>query len=477
MPWIRNVLACVAVCASSGSAEAASWPQFRGPNASGVADDGQKLPAEIGPEQNVVWKTPLPPGHSSPAIQGDRVYLTGVRGQTLLTIALDRATGKVLWEAKAPHPASEEIHRIGSHAQPSPAADGEVVVSFFGSSGLLCYDPDGKLLWQRPMGPFKNNFGAGSSPILEGNWVILSQDHDTDSFLTAIDKRTGKTVWNTDRSEFPRGYATPVIWTVAGKKQIVVVGTLRVIGYDFETGTEIWTVRGVARITNITPVVGADGILYVAAWAPGGDDSDRIQVPAFDETTATQDANKNGTLELDEVPDGPQKQRFNQIDRDKNGHITKLEYDYMRQIFHNAHNVMLAIRPGGTGDITRSHVLWTQNKQLPYVPSPLYYNGYVFMVKDGGILTCLDAKTGKPTKQGRVSGRASYFASPVAGDGKLYLLSQRGELTVVSAEPQWKELATARFDDDAYSTPAIAGGRIYLRAGGYLYCFGTPDAK
>src|SRR5207245_2629232 len=133
------------------------------------------------------------------------------------------------------------------------------------------------LLWHIPMGPFKNDFGAGSSPIFCGNRVIISQDHDTDSFLMAVDKRTGKQIWKTDRPEFPRGYATPVIWEVNGKKQIVVVGTLRAIGYDVDTGKEIWTVRGLARIINMTPFVAPDNTLYIPAWAPGGDDTDRIE--------------------------------------------------------------------------------------------------------------------------------------------------------------------------------------------------------
>src|SRR5206468_5343935 len=172
----------------------------------------------------VLWKTALPPGHSSPVVVGDRVYLTAVRQKRLLTLTLDRKDGRILWEAPAPAAVLEQVHRIGSHAQPTPAADAERVVSFFGSCGLFCYDRAGKQLWHRPMGPFKNDFGAGSSPILTGNRVILCQDHDQHSFLMALDVRTGEPVWKTDRSEFLRGYCTPVIWDVGGKKQVVVAG-------------------------------------------------------------------------------------------------------------------------------------------------------------------------------------------------------------------------------------------------------------
>jgi len=138
--------------------------------------------------------------------------------------------------------------------------------------------------------------------------------------------------------------------------------------------------------------------------------------------------------------------------------------------------MILAIKPGGRGAITGTHVLWKYTRQLPYCPSPVFANDHIFMVKDGGIVTCLNAATGRPTKQGRVSGTAGYYSSPVAGDGKVYLLSQRGELTVISAEPQWRELSSVKFGEDAYATPAIVDGRIYLRTAGHLFCFGSNIA-
>src|SRR5262249_3010828 len=163
-----------------------NWPQFRGENAGGHAASAGRLPTEIGPNANIVWKIPLPPGHSSPVVFGDHIYLDAVRGETLLVVGVDREDGKVLWEAEVPHDRLEESHRIGSHAQCTPATDGERVVSFFGSAGLFCHDADGRLLWKQPMGPFKNNFGAGSSPLIVDDRVILCQDHDTDSFLMAV---------------------------------------------------------------------------------------------------------------------------------------------------------------------------------------------------------------------------------------------------------------------------------------------------
>ena len=464
------VCACLIGLPSVSLAETA-WPQFRGANCSGLAADAHSLPREIGPEKNVVWKIELAAGHSSPIAFGDRLYLTAVRDNHLLTIALDRSTGQTLWEAEAPHENLEEIHRIGSHAQSTPATDGEYIVSFFGSSGLVCYDSSGHQLWIHRMGPFKNDFGAGSSPILVDDRVILCQDHDTDSFLAAYDKRSGELLWKTDRSDFARNYCTPVIWEVERRKQVVVAATLRVVGYDFETGKPLSTVRGVSRTVCMTPVVGDDGVLYVAGWSAGGDPEDRIQVGPFAEAAAEYDANHDGALAEQELPDGPIRQRFLQVDRDKDGGISKEEYDYFRNLFDQSRNVVMAIRPGGSGDITDSHVRWESPRHVPFCASPLYDRGHVFTVKDGGIFCSIDATSGKIIKTGRLHGTKNYYASPVAGDRKIYLLDEQGGLSVVSAEGRWQLLSAADFGENTYATPAIVDGRIYLRTAGHLYCF------
>ncbi len=488
----------------AAAARAGSWPQFRGHNSSGLATTAAPLPTKIGPDSqpvgrisnppakkgsakaaagpvaNLLWRVPLPPGHSSPVVFGDRVYITAVREQErgqqvdrkLVTIALDQASGKIVWERVAPHQKLEQIHRIGSYAQPSPATDGQIVVSLFGSSGLVAYDHDGKELWKVSMGPFNNDFGAGTSPIIVGDRVIVVQDHDTDSFLMSLEKRTGKEVWRTDRSEFPRNYCSPVIWEVAGRKQIVVAATLRVVGYDFDTGKELWTVRGIARTVCMTPVVGAANPLYVASWAAGGDPGEPIEIPLWKDAVG-RDADRSGTLEEDEVkPLGPVYQRFSQFDRDKSGGITEKEYIYFRGLFTTGKNSVLAIKPGGQGDVTATHVAWEHRKTLPFCASPLYANGYVFTVKDGGICASLNAQTGQVLKTARLRGARSYYASPVAGDNKVYLIDDAGRLTVISSYAEWTILHDADFQEEVYATPALVAGRIYLRTKGQLYCFG-----
>jgi outer membrane protein assembly factor BamB len=463
--------------AFSGRARASDWSQFRGPNSSGRPAHDAPLPAELGPDTNVLWKTALPPGHSSPVVAGDRIYLTAVRQQRLLILALERHSGKLLWEAEAPTQALEKVHKIGSHAQSTPAADRECVVSFFGSAGLFCHDKAGKLLWHRPMGPFQNDFGAASSPIIVGNRVLLCQDHDESSFLLALEKRTGKILWKTDRSEFLRGFATPVLWDVAGGKQVVVAGTLRVAGYDLETGKEVWTVWGIARTICATPVVGDDGRLYASGWAAGGDPGAPIAVEPFADVIRDRDKNGNGHLERSELTGHPYAERFTQVDTNGDRSITRAEYARFRELFQKGRNAVLAINPGGQGDVTASHVAWANTRQVPFCASPLYHDGLVYTVKDGGLLACLDPRDGKPLKFERLPGAGSYYSSPVAGDGKIYLLSVSGTLSVVQAGRDWQVLSRTDFAEDVYATPAIVDGRIYLRTAGHLYCFGVGGKK
>jgi len=456
-----------AVCCSS-PVDAGNWPRFRGPNGSGVAAGEAELPAKIGPEENLLWNVPLAKGHSSPVVFGDRIFLTAFRDRKLVTLGIDVRTGKTLWEAVSKYKTLERFHRIGSPATPSVVTDGEVVVSFFGSSGMNVYTPDGKLLWHKPMGPFNNQFGATSSPILAGDRIISVQYHDTGSYLAAFNKQTGKQLWRTERPNVRRNYGSPVLWKSGETLHIVVAGTAHVEGFDVTDGRQLWSVRGLCRVVSNTPVVGNDGRLYAASTGGGSTPPQ----PAFTELLKGADKNKNGELENSELPASRIKSFFGQFDRDRNGRLNKTEYETIREIFRISRSAAIAVRPGGKGDVTESHVAWSYGRGIPRNASPLVYDGRMYLVKDGGVLTVLDTKTGRLVKQMRLAGRGKYFSSPVVGDGKLYVIDDRGTLTVLALTGDLKQLHTARFGESVLATPAIANGRIYVRTVGRLYCFG-----
>lgn len=422
---------------------------------------------EFGPDKYVVWRLPVGRGHSSPVILDDLVYLTTLRGKQLLTLAVDAASGKILWEAEAEYEKLESVHRIGSPATPSCATDGEIVVSFFGSSGLHAYSPDGELLWKRRMGPFNNSFGAAGSPIIVDDLVVMIEDHDTGSFLAAFNKRTGKQVWRVDRSGFRRNYSTPVVWQQTHSKQVVVAGTGQVTAYDAKTGKLVWSLRRGSRVVSATPVVDA-GLLYVIN-SGGGEAPDQ---PSFSELLATADANKNKLMEKDELPQSIIRSFIDQFDRDGDGSLDAVEYESIRATMMYAKPIAIAVQQGAQGDVTDTHVAWEAAKSLPRNSSPLVVNGLVFMIKDGGVLTVLDAKTGTTQSSRRLRGAGKFFSSPIYGDGKIYALSDQGKLNVITAEANWKQLATSDFGEDVYATPAIANGRIYIRTVTHLYCFG-----
>ena len=284
--------------------------------------------------------------------------------------------------------------------------------------------------------------------------------------------RTGGVLWKTDRSEFLRNSCTPVLWDNQGRLQVVVAATLRVVGYDLETGTEAWTVRGISRTVVSSPSVGTDGHLYLAGWAAGGDEAEPIRIEPFDGVAALKDADQNGSLEESELKEGPVHQRFSQADRNKDGHLTRQEYELFRGLFDQGRNLLLSIRQATSRDATATHVRWKHPKLVPFCASPLICNGLVFSIKDGGILQCLNAETGKPARPRRLEASGNYYASPVAGDGKIFLLDVQGRLTVVAANEDMEVLHTADFAEEVYATPAVVDGRIYLRTAGHLLCFG-----
>lgn len=461
------------------------WPMFRGVNGSGIADV-TAAPVDFGPDRNVVWKTALPFGHSSPVITGNLIFLTGGeggervdagrgdkvidQGGRLFAICLDRKTGKILWRREAPRPRIERYQKVNSPASPSAATDGKNIFIFFADYGILSYTKDGEERWRVPLGPFNNVNGHGSSPIVYKDLVILVCDQDSGSFLVAIDKNTGKERWRVDRSEVTRSYVTPVIFTPkAGPAELIVPGAYQVTGYNAVTGEKLWWVRGFSWQPKSLPVIEGD-MIYVHGWEGGGESETPTETPNWAEALALYDANGDGRIVVDEIDPKMQKS-FYLLDLDSKGYLAPRDWEFYRAR-RAARNSLLAIRHGGRGDITGTAIRWRMQKFLPNVPSPLLYRGVLYLVKDGGILTSLHPETGEILKQGRLAGALdTYYSSPVAAAGKIYLFSQNGMATVLRAGGQWEPLASIDMDEPIFATPAFVENRMYLRTRGFLYCF------
>ncbi len=472
MKPILTLLALCAVFAVTTSNAAESWPAFRGPNCSGVSDSA-KPPVKFGPDDNVLWKIDAPGAPSSPCVWGDRIFLTAFADGKLETRCYARRDGKLVWSRVAPAGKLEEFHATeGSPAASTPATDGRRVVSYFGSCGLVAYDLDGKELWQHPLPVVQSSgsFGTGGSPLLAGNLVIVSRDEVTGCSLLALNARTGKKTWETLRPDVTAGFGTPIAWRNNGVNEVVVPASLKLKGYDAKTGRERWSLAGMSAFTCTTPVVG-EGLLMFAAWSPGKSD---MQMPGWANMAEKYDKNRDGSITPDEVKGTDLESFFRAQDLNHDGKLTKEDNDQMLAFMAKGENVAVAVKPGGRGELAESHVAWKFTRGLPYVPSPLYYQGRVYLVKDGGMVTSLNAKNGQAFyTQERLNALGSYYASPVAADGHIYVASLDGKLTVFKAGGDKPEiLHQVDFKERIAGTPALVGRQLYLRTASKLYAFG-----
>jgi outer membrane protein assembly factor BamB len=417
---------------AAGADVVESWPQWRGPLASGVSPDAQP-PLEWSDTKNIRWKTLLPgKGHSTPIVWGDRIFLTtaiphgesmrprlpprpGAHDNCALTqqheyvvLALARASGKVLWQRSVhkdlPHEAG---HVTASHASPSPATDGELLFASFGSRGLYCLTLDGKLVWQKQLGEMhtKHGHGEGISPVLHGHTLIVNWDHEEQSFLIALDKRTGKQVWRVARAE-DTSWSTPIVVEHAGRAQVIVPGTNRLRGYDLASGAVVWECAGLSSNVVSSPVAAQGLVLAGSSY----------------ETRA-----------------------------------------------------LMAIRlDGASGDITGGkQVLWLRRRGAPYVPSPLLYGSFIYTLQHyQGILSRINIWSGDDEGGPfRLEAIDNVYASPVGAAGRIYITSRDGVTQVLSHDAQPpRTLAVNRLDDTVNASAALAGRDLLLRGERYLYC-------
>ena len=433
-----RVLLSFALAAASVSLSADNnWPQWRGPDGLGIST-ANGFPTEWAPDKNIAWKTEIPGrGHSSPAVWGDRIFLTtsvegdlvpgnkapvhlgfdrkpgylhpdsvgADRANALKVIAVDARSGKILWEQTAYDGAMyDDRHRKNTYASSTIATDGRLLYAFFESAGLFCYDMDGALKWKVSFGGLaKAGLGPGTSPVLVGDLVIVQCDVEMGdgSFITALDRKTGKEVWRASRTN-RRSWATPLIVQAAGRTELIASGAESVIAYDPKSGRELWRAEGVVS-HPIPSAVAGQGLVVVTA--------------------------------------GSQQKRA------------------------------LAIRPGGSGDLANTDaIVWRYTKGTAYVPSPILYDEFVYLMTDKGLLTCLDVKTGALQYEGgRVPVPATFTASPVAFDGLLLLTSEDGETFVVRAGPKHEVIRTNSIGEPVYASPALANKTIFIRGEKHLF--------
>jgi outer membrane protein assembly factor BamB len=425
--------------------DSSNWPQWRGPDSQGVSSE-KNLPFEWSDTKNVLWKTALPGrGFSSPIVWGKQIFLTSViegdpapetykppkhmagpnefkhpewtgidKLHTFKVLAIDRDSGKIQWEETAYQGVVGDYrHKRGNYAAPTAVTDGKLVVAYFGSEGVYCYDTKGKLLWKKSFGWIGTmGMGVGSSPVLYENLVILQCDQESDSalsFMIALDKKTGNEVWKVARP-VQVSWTTPVIARTSKRAELITSGNEFLISYDPATGKEYWRAKGLKSNAIATPVVG-HGLVILSAGYPA--------------------------------------------------------------------KAIVAIRLGASGVVDDTdQIAWRYTKGTAYVPSPILYGDYVYLMSDAGILTCLDARTGTVVYEGgRVPIATKFYgSSPVAFEDKILLTSDDGDTFVIKAGPKHEVLASNSLGEPVRSSIAIADGRLYIRSEQSLYCIGNKGS-
>jgi outer membrane protein assembly factor BamB len=407
----------VPLTAAAGLARAENWSQWRGPDADGVCKE-TNLPTRWSENQNVAWKVPLPgQGGSTPIVWGERIFLTSADAGDDLVLLCISTKGEELWKCKLGHAVVRARGDEGNGASASPSTDGKHVWAFVGSGDLACFDLDGKQVWafntQERFGRFRIQFGMHSTPVLHGDRLYLQLIHSGGAQVIALDKNTGETVWKVERksdgrAECEHSYASPVIWHNGKEAYLITHGNDYAIGHRLEDGKEIWRVGGLNPKDRYNPT-----LRFVASPVAT---PDLIVIPSA----------KRGPV--------------------------------------------VGLKPDAAGMITAGspYEQWRKPSGTPDVPSPLVYDGLVYLCGEDGFLTCLDARSGEPKYRQELH-RHRHRASPVHADGKVYVTSRDGVISVVKAGPKFELLASNRLPDQISASPAISNGRIYIRGFKALY--------
>lgn len=384
------------------------WPWWRGPHADNHAAPDQSPPLTWDSNANVLWRVALPgKGHATPCIRGGRIYLPAgdARQQAVWVLCLDAATGQKLWQTEVYHGPSPKIHADNSLASAMPACDGQRVYFPYQTPDSVCLaalNLDGKVVWNKPVGPYKSIQGYSASPVLYQSLVIVPVDGGLGNTLFALNRQSGEVAWKSPLPEGRESYASALVGRVAGRDQLVMVGGKQTTSYDPSSGKRLWECDGPAEFCVAVVAFGPDVV-----YATGG---------------------------------YPQK-------------------------------ALLAIRADGSGNVTKTHVLWQSDKKAGYVPSPLLINNSLYAVSDNGLMRCYDAGDGKVIWENDF--KAPFYSSPVAVGDRIYVFDRKGKGYVMKAGRQFELLATNELPDGAFATPVFIGGRIYLRTLSGLFCLGT----
>ncbi|MFQ5731212.1 MAG: PQQ-binding-like beta-propeller repeat protein [Planctomycetaceae bacterium] len=494
MTFVQVCSSWVAACAvlfSVAELPADDWPQFRGPNCTGISQTTQSLPVKFSATKNVAWSKDVGDGVGCPAIVGGRAFVSGMSDErTISLFAFDVKTGKRLWQRNWETPELMEVHKTNSHASTTPAADGRRVYFYFKTLGLVALDAaTGKTVWRtylpKPFFVFK--WGAAMSPVLYKNMVLFCQDDDLHPALYAFDKATGKMFWKVDRGDQAVNYSHPVICKTKRGDELVVAGTGKLIGYDPNTGKRLWYAKTLLRNIKTTPVVDGDRI-YISLQSSGIANqwlatADRAKTGNSDGKLTK--AEMQGFVGKTKIPEAFYRKTFDRGDTNKDGFLEGAELDRAFLFPGNfagakhsdkepADEFVLAVRAGGRGDITKTHLLWKhKTKYTDHIVSPFVRDGRMLLVKGGGITTLFETTHGKPLRgPKRIPNTSGYFASPIYGDGKIYVAGDNGVIVVLKNNPKYEVLAKNDMGEPIVGTPAIAGARLFVRTRTRLICVG-----
>lgn len=472
------------------------WNEFRGVNGSGVARNCNP-PVDIDPSKPA-WTTDVPNGISSPILAGELLILTGIEEGRLQTLALNRSDGSVAWKQVLPEIPLEQTHEMNSPAACSAVADQENVYVYFGSYGLISYRINGEKRWERRMATPKSLYGVTTSPIVHDGRLFLVVDDDNNlpgsaasaSRVMAIRCSDGEIVWETPRPFFRSGWSTPTIWKHGDSADLIVLGSGRLCCYNAGSGEEKWYVNGFSRETISRPIVD-DQHVYASASMIGGVADEQPDREPYWRALMQFDANGDQRLQRNEMtekfsfpfrpelpighpgfgvplPRDPAKRAerldsmFFGVDRNRDGGWDKDEF--LRVIsFDRGKPNLLAVRDGGQGDVTESHVVWALHQGIPEIPSPVLWENMIYMVGNGGLMTAVNKQTGKVVYRKRVSAGGQYRASPVIAAGGIYVLSDEGVLTILEAGENFNVVSQIQIPEAIAATPAIDGDTIYVR--------------